>query len=72
MAINSTRMFVSSWNVWFKDVFEESDRTSIVIQQKHSEEEEQKDLHGQYSFSIVIDWLRTSDLRMIKFRNFHL
>lgn len=63
LGVNSSRMFVSSWNVWFKDVFEGADKSTIVVQQKHVDEPEQKDLHGQYSFNIVVDWLRTPDLR---------
>ena len=56
-------MFVSSWNIWFKEVFEGGEKSTIVLQQKHLNEQEQKDLHGQYSFNIVVDWLRTPDLR---------
>jgi len=67
LGVNSSRMFVSSWNVWFKDVFEGADKSTIVVQQKHVDEPEQKDLHGQYSFNIVVDWLRTPDLPEIFF-----
>jgi hypothetical protein len=63
LSVNSSRMFVSSWNIWFKEVFEGGEKSTIVLQQKHLNEQEQKDLHGQYSFNIVVDWLRTPDLR---------